>query len=470
MINIAILGLGTVASEVVKLLINNKNYKINKILVNNISKSRDLNLKNLNLDKLLTNDFNDIVYNSDIDIIIELIGGSSPALEYILQSLKNKKPVITANKQVLALYGDKIISTALKYNTAILFEASVCAGIPIIRSVINSFHDNDITKFLGILNGTSNYILTNMYLNNLDFDHAVKQAQQMGYAEADPSSDTDGFDAAYKSNILASLCFKQNINQSINNKYFKKIHIEGINYITKDDIINASRLKYVIKLISYSIKLNNKIYIATFPALLNIENGNNDKNIYITAHINNIDNIININSELYNVTNYIGPGAGGKVTAASVIADLNNIKDHFIDNNCALDLDFYNNLNNNFKYGSIDELSFKFYISLTIKKINDSSSSLNNIANNRSSAHIYIKDIINKIRDLANKQDIELILATANNIDNKEYIIILTNDILNSKIDKFFSSLLVQDFVDNNIDNSSKITKENKYIRIMDGF
>ncbi|MFY9393698.1 MAG: homoserine dehydrogenase, partial [Halanaerobiales bacterium] len=208
MIKIGLLGLGTVGSGVYSILEKHKEnlkskvgteLRIEKILVKDIDKKRDIDFDKA----LLTNNVEDILENPEIDLIVELIGGEEPAYQYIVQALKNGKAVVTANKLLIARYGQEIMGLAAEKGVSVSFEASVAGGIPIIRPLRESFAANKIERIYGILNGTTNYILTKMTEEGQDFQLALKEAQKLGYAESDPSSDISGTDAAYKIAILS---------------------------------------------------------------------------------------------------------------------------------------------------------------------------------------------------------------------------------------------------------------------------
>ncbi len=406
MIRIGLLGLGTVGSAVLRLLpkyFSSDMVQITKILVNNLSKPRDgVNLEN----RELTDDPMAIIASPDIDLVVELIGGQTPALEYILMALNNHKSVVTANKTVLALHGNKIFATSLKNNIPLGWEASVGGGIPIIRSLINSFNYNKVTKFIAICNGTSNYILSQMSQEKISFNQALEQAQKLGFAEADPSLDIDGFDSACKCSLLAVLVFKINPAFNLNQCSFNKITCEGIANITIEDITYSDRLDYVIKPIIYGVLLpNNKILLATFPALIKKDN--------LIADINGAENIFQLHSELLTTNNYTGPGAGGDATAASILADISNII-----NNPRLDLDFYSNLTNKYNFFNISEYKFRFFISLKI--INNS------------------ENLIPEIIKLCANFNVSIEKYFSENFT----IILLTNDILNSVMQSLSIKLL----------------------------
>lgn len=414
MINIGILGLGTVASAVVDLFQRNIDVNlaaIKIILVNDIAKNRDVNLTDISL----TTDPADIINNPAIDLVIELMGGHNPALDYILIALKNKKPVVTANKEVLALYGDKVFKAALDNNTPIAFEASVGGGIPIIRSLISSFNANSINKFIGICNGTSNYILSKMFKEHISFADALEQAKALGFAELDPSTDIDGHDSAHKCSILATLAFKHHIANSLKKSSFNKIYCEGIADITLLDLQHADRLGYSIKPIVYGSKEHSNIQLATFPALIIKTN--------LVANIHGVENIIQLDSSILNLTNYTGLGAGGQATAASILSDLWNIIQ-----NPKLDLNFYSSLINKYTFKSIEEAEFSYFITLSLcGKIACKNALITKVIAEATTAKIIIKESFFSDHD--------------HNAKNA-YIVLLTDVTISLNMQNFFTALL----------------------------
>ena len=249
------------------------------------------------------------VVNHDIDVMVELIGGVDVAKDLILKALKNKKHVVTANKALIAKYGNQLSEIAEKNKVNLEFEAAVCGGVPIIRSLKESLIANKIEKVYGIFNGTSNYILSTMDKKNKSFKEVLSNAKQLGYAEANPTSDLNGEDVASKLKILSSLCF----NSFINNK----IHIEGINFIDKVDINNANKLGYKIKLLAVSDVINNKLYQRVHPTLIK-------KSSYI-AGIDGVLNAVIIGGKPVGESIIQGEGAGPEATTSALISDISSI-------------------------------------------------------------------------------------------------------------------------------------------------
>ena len=315
--NIAIIGLGNIGLEVYKNLLENKKYilqktgfKINilKLSAKNITKKRD-NIRIPN--KLWEKNPLKLTKDKDIDIIVELIGGPEGiAKKIIFSALKNKKHVVTANKALIAKYGDKLSILAEKNSVNLLFEASVGGGIPIIQSIKQGLIANQIKQIYGILNGTTNFILSEMEKSNLSFEEMLKIAQKKGYAESDPTSDINGSDVASKISILSSICF----GSKIINKGFL---VEGINNIELEDIIFAKKLNYKIKLLAIAEKIKNTIKQRVHPSLIP-----NDIDI---ANINGVTNAIVVDGNPIGRTVYEGPGAGKGPTSSSIISDIASI-------------------------------------------------------------------------------------------------------------------------------------------------
>ena len=317
-IGIGIVGLGTVGSGLIEIIQKNNNiykskynldFSINGISAKNRKKKRNINIKNYKW-------FNDPIKMtelSDIDIIVELVGGSDGlALKIAEKSLINGKYFVTANKALIAKHGIKILDLSIKYNSKFSFEAAVGGGIPIIRLMQNSMIVGKIKSVYGILNGTCNYILTKMRENNLQFNYALKKAQQLGFAEANPEDDINGVDTAYKLAILSNLAF------GISTKV-SEIFTEGISKIEEIDIKMAEKLGYKIVLLGISNLKNNKVMQRVHPSLVS--------NNSMISKVNNELNTIIIDDEIADKIMVVGKGAGKKPTSASVMADILNIND-----------------------------------------------------------------------------------------------------------------------------------------------
>jgi homoserine dehydrogenase len=314
--NIALLGYGTVGSGTYELIEKNKqmikekyniSLNITNILVRNIKKYE--NLKNSNL---FTTDEN-IIFNDNIDIVISVMGGLNPSYEYIKKALKSKKHVITANKDLIAEYFTELNDLAYENNVSLNYEASVGAGIPILKPIRDMLSGNNIDSIYSIINGTTNFILSQMYENNLSYSEALKIAQNMGFAESDPTSDVKGLDASRKLAILTMLTF---------NKYipWKNIKTTGINNIDSLDIQYAKQLNKKIKLFAISMKVEKGIYLGVRPVYIEKTNQ--------LSKIDNEYNGIHLYSSLTGDLLFYGKGAGKFPTASAIFSDLIDILDN----------------------------------------------------------------------------------------------------------------------------------------------
>ena len=239
-IKIGMLGLGTVGSGVFKTLKRFDNVEIVKICVKNINRPR--NIEGLD-NSILTTDPYSIIKNPDIDIFVEVIGGVNPAWEYISEAIKSGKHIVTANKELLAKKGKELFELAEKHNKVVLYEAAIAGGIPLIMPLKTIMAGNEITKIQAILNGTTNYILTKMDVDGASYEDVLKEAQELGYAETDPTGDVEGFDAAYKITTLATIAFNKRVD-------INKVYREGISKVRAEDMQQANELGYKIKLIA----------------------------------------------------------------------------------------------------------------------------------------------------------------------------------------------------------------------------
>lgn len=314
---IAILGLGTVGKGVLDVLVNNQKIITARAgeqiipvaaLVRDLAKAKEaIKAYDLANFKLSTN-ADEILMRDDIDVFVELIGGVDLPRELISTLLKRKKPVVTANKALLAYHRSEL--EMLAKDTPFGFEASVAGGIPIIKALREGLSANHIEQITGILNGTSNYILTNMMKDGLAFKDALLSAQKLGYAEADPSFDIGGFDAAHKLLILASIAYKLNAKPD-------DILIEGIENISSDDIYFAQEFGYAIKLLAIAKKSAQSLELRVHPALL--------EHSKMIAKVDGVMNAVSVRGDCVGESMYYGAGAGAKPTASAVISDLIDI-------------------------------------------------------------------------------------------------------------------------------------------------
>ncbi len=315
MINIAILGFGVVGSGVAEVLTQNKNV-IEAKLGKEINIKYILDLRDFPEDpfgKLIIHDFNTILNDPEISIVVETMGGSHPAYDFSKACLEASKSVVTSNKEVVANFGAELISIANAHGSAYLFEASVGGGIPIIRPMCNDLSSNNITKISGILNGTTNYILTRMEREGADFNEVLKDAQSKGYAEKNPSADIEGLDAARKIVILAALAFGKAISPD-------NIHIEGITKISREDVEFAEAFGCSLKLIGHARVDDGRILAMVSPRLIPHSNP--------LSGINDVFNGILLDGDMVGQVMFYGPGAGKLPTASAVCADIVDIIAH----------------------------------------------------------------------------------------------------------------------------------------------
>ncbi|MDR4986964.1 homoserine dehydrogenase [Bacillus cereus] len=311
-IQVGLLGLGTVGSGVVRIITDHQErlihqvgcpVKVTKVLVQNIEKEREVEVPST----LLTQNVNEILDNPNIDVVIEVMGGIDDAKAYILQALKGGKHVVTANKDLMALHGAELLAVAKDNNADLFYEASVAGGIPILRSIVEGLSSDLITKVMGIVNGTTNFILTKMSDEGRAYNDVLKEAQQLGFAEADPTSDVEGLDAARKMTILATLGFSTNVELG-------DVKVKGITSITAEDIEYSKSLGYTIKLIGLAKRDGEKLEVTVEPTLL--------PNTHPLAAVQNEYNAVYVYGEAVGETMFYGPGAGSLPTATAVVSDL----------------------------------------------------------------------------------------------------------------------------------------------------
>lgn len=315
-INVGICGLGTVGGGTLSLLEdNNEELSMRlgvELTVARIA-TRTLEGKELGAIAQASTDVFDVVNDSEIDIVVETIGGYEIALEVIKAALKNGKHVVTANKALIAEHGNELFALADENNVALAFESSVAGGIPIIKALREGLAANRINWLAGIINGTGNYIMTEMTSKQRQFDDVLKEAQQLGYAEADPSFDVDGIDAAHKLTIMASIAFGIPLQ-------FDKTYTEGISHITPEDISYAEELGYCIKHLGIARNSEKGIEMRVHPTLLSKSR--------LLANVNGVGNAILVHGNKVGATLYSGPGAGADATASAVVADLIDLARH----------------------------------------------------------------------------------------------------------------------------------------------
>jgi len=304
-IKIGMIGLGTVGSGVLKTLLGFEQIEIVKIAVRNLKKAR--NIAKLDTSILTDNPY-DVVNDPNIQIVIEVIGGIEPAYDLIKKAIKNGKHIVTANKELLAKHGDELFPFAEKHNKVVLYEAAIAGGIPIIMPIKTILAGNKISKIAAILNGTTNYILTKMDAEGASYDDVLKEAQELGYAEADPTGDVEGFDAAYKLATLATIAFKKRIN-------IKDIYREGISKIKAEDMAYANEFGFKIKLIALAqLDKQGNADVRVHPMLV--------KKTKSLAHIDYVTNAVMLEGHPVGEIMFSGPGAGEFPTASSVVGDV----------------------------------------------------------------------------------------------------------------------------------------------------
>lgn len=308
----ALLGLGTVGSGVYKIFERHKEDFFLKTRVNvnlkTILERDDSKIKALGVSgDRVASDFKEIISNPDIDIVVEVIGGIEPAKTFILEAIKAGKHIVTANKELLSCFGKEILESARDKNVDVFFEASVGGGIPIIHPLKEYLVGNKILRVMGIVNGTTNYILTKMADDNCPYEVALKEAQEKGFAERDPSADVEGRDAAAKIAILASIAFNSRVT-------VENVFVEGITSITPQDIMYARELGYVIKLITLAKEENGEIDVRVHPTMISSE--------HPLASVKGVNNAIFVEGDAVGEVMFYGPGAGSLPAASAVVGDI----------------------------------------------------------------------------------------------------------------------------------------------------
>ncbi len=310
-IKIGLIGLGTVGGGVVEIIRKHhddflKHHGVDIEIARIASRSRSKAV-NHGVEDIFTTDVHSVASDSDLDIIVELIGGTGVAKDVILEALSAGNHVVTANKAVIATYGNEVFDAASKNGVSIQFGGSVGGGIPIIGPMKHSLVANEITSIIGIINGTTNYILTRMAEDNMDYNEALREAQRIGYAEANPSADVDGFDAAAKIAILASIGFNSRVNMD-------DVHTEGISKITSADLDFANEMGYALKLLAVANKLDEGIEIRVHPAMIS--------KTHPLSRVNGAFNAIFVVGDFVGETMFYGGGAGMGPAASAVVGDI----------------------------------------------------------------------------------------------------------------------------------------------------
>ena len=381
--NVAVLGAGNIGSAVVTRLMNlDKDIvelNVVKVLVKDTSKKRQIS------SEILTDDFTDILNDDSIDLVIEVLGGVEPGKEYIKALLSNGKAVITANKDIIANCGNELVQLAQENNTCLYFEAAVAAGIPVLKPLIESLRGEDLSRVTGIINGTSNYMLTSMEEGSTYAD-ALSTAQELGYAEPDPTNDVEGIDAMYKAMILSLICFGATPDK-------ENVHTEGISSITKEDFDWASRLNKTIKLVALIDNEGGGFNARVHPVLIDTK--------HPLAAIRGALNAVVVEGENINQLVFSGPGAGAAPTASAVIGDVLSACHQLSSNQSNwYPLRSQKNDNKNF-----DDVSSSWFIRLSVT---DEPGVLASIAGTFSENNVSIESVIQEGRG----EQAELVLVT----------------------------------------------------------
>ncbi len=398
-LNIAIVGLGNIGSYLFNYLKINKKILTEKnnclpivkyVSAKNKKRKRNIKIKK----KQWLKNYLDATKIKDVDLIIELIGGAEgPAKKLVFNALKNKKHVVTANKALIAKYGDQLSKIAEKNKVNLEFEASVCGGVPIIRSLKEGLIANKISKIYGIFNGTSNYILSSMDKENKNFKDVLSNAKKLGYAEANPSADLNGDDVASKLKILTSLCFNSFLND--------KIYVEGIKEIDKSDIDNANKLGYKIKLLGFAELLNNKIYQRVHPTLIK-------KDSYV-ASIDGVLNAVIIDGKPVGQSIIQGEGAGPAATTSALVSDISSI----LRGNVKFPFSLSSKERKKLSFADIEDRTFSAYLRI---EVIDKPGVLSNITNIFSKNKVSIKRLV---QDPNKNKKISSIIIVTHNSKNR---------------------------------------------------
>ncbi|HVM03717.1 MAG TPA: homoserine dehydrogenase [Acidimicrobiales bacterium] len=350
-VRIGLLGCGNVGGALVQLLTGDADgvahrtglrFEVRRVAVRNVARERVVELP----DGCLTHDAESVVSDPDVDVVVELIGGIEPARKLVLAALKQGKPVVTANKELLANVGAELFEAAATAGVDLLYEASVAGGIPLIRPLRESLAGERITRIMGIVNGTTNYILTRMTEDGASYGDALAEAQGLGYAERDPTADVEGFDAGAKAAILASIAFGVNVVAG-------DVYREGISGITPGDIDVARRLGYVVKLLAIVEKVDDAVAVRVHPAMIPVT--------HPLASVRDSFNAVFVEGEAVGELMLYGRGAGGLPTASAVLGDLvdaaHNLRSRSSGRTGTL---------RQGRFRAIDELSSQYYLNLDV--------------------------------------------------------------------------------------------------------
>lgn len=381
-VSVGLIGLGVVGSEVARALEDwgafacpvDTRLHLARVLVKDLKKPRAISLPA----SLISADPRDVVDAPDIDIIVEVMGGEEPARTYISRALAQRKHVVTANKEVMAKFGTELLDQASEHRVQLLFEASVAAGIPIVGPLRKDLRANRIRSIRGIINGTSNYILTRMATDGLDFGQALKEAQSKGYAEPNPTNDVEGIDAAYKLAILATLAFHTRVHAS-------DVYYEGITHLTARDFRYAQELGYVIKPLAIGQCNGADVQVRVHPALV--------PSIHAISKVDGVFNAVELVGDLVGPVLFHGLGAGPRPTTSAIIGDVLEVARN-ISNEIAL----FPSLPTQqcCRLSPIDEIDTKYYVRMSVP---ERAGVLAQIAHVLAEHQISIASVIQKERD-----------------------------------------------------------------------
>jgi homoserine dehydrogenase len=393
-VRVGLMGMGTVGTGVYRLIKEHQDdllhqtgieIEVSKILVMHTDKKRTVQVE----PEILTANPYELLHDPSIDVIVEVMGGIEHTREYVLEALKHHKHVITANKDLIALHGGELLNEAALHGCDLFYEASVAGGIPILRVLVEGFSSERITKMMGIVNGTSNFILTKMSQEGMDFQEALLEAQRLGYAESDPTADVDGLDAARKMSILSTLGFHVEMN-------LDEVACRGISTVTINDIQYAEKLGYAIKLIGIAKKDNESIEVSVEPTMI--------KQSHPLASVNGVFNAIYVYGKAVGETMFYGPGAGQLPTANAIVSDLVTVvKNMKLGVNGRGMIAPYLEK----KLKSDDEISSKYFMRLVVV---DQSGVLAHITKTLADCHISIEQVIQK--PIHSESKAELIIVT----------------------------------------------------------
>lgn len=355
-IKIGLIGLGTVGTGVLQMVMNNQdkvsnitgqNLSVKTIVVHDVNKPRDVDTGDITV----TEDLNAIIDDPEIKIVVEVMGGVHPAKEIIAKVLNAKKHVVTANKDLIASAGEELAAIARENHCDLMYEASVAGGIPILRTIVNSFSADNIIEVKGIVNGTTNYILTQMQQHHWKYADALKKAQELGFAESDPTNDVAGIDAAYKMIILSQFSFGTHITMD-------DMAVEGIQNIQLSDVKQAAAFGYTIKLLGIARRINGGVFAEVGPVLVPLD--------HPLATINNENNAVMVTGQAVGDTLFYGPGAGGLPTANSVLSDIVSVTKNIVLKTTG---NSFNNFQDQVSSAAASEVVYPYYLALKMPDV-----------------------------------------------------------------------------------------------------